>query len=262
MRVFIMGMGWLGTPLAHDLLNRGHDVRGTYRSPRPDQIESASQFEIGNTALADISDSLSWADAIVFAIPPSSWLSDYLDKDELEGFLTDLSEPFSGRAILISSTGVFASEQAVVDETTIPEPDSDRGKALVKLESGWKKAFGKNAVVLRLGGLVGGDRHPVRYLSGRSDIKGPRQPVNLIDRQSVIELVEKILLSSELKRTVYHGVSSFHPDRETFYRSSAESLGIPLPQFDQNDQSNGKLVNAELTQNEFKLTYREEDLYP
>ncbi len=262
MKVFIMGMGWLGGPLGRSLVEKGHDVSGTYRGTKPIDFPTALPFEIGRTPLRDLGKKLASAEVLVFAIPPSSWLRDYIENQKLRRFLAEMANEFSGKAVLISSIGVFGSNQLEVDESTIPEPDSERGSDLKVLERFWSKSFNSDSIVVRLGGLVGGDRHPVRYLSGRSNVSGRLHPINLIDRQSVINLIEKILLSPNLDRTVYHGVSAYHPDRESFYRSSAERLALPLPEFDQNDRSRGKKVNGLLTQNEFNLSSREEDLYP
>ena len=255
MKISIVGLGWYGKPLAQKLSEK-HTVSGTKSSKEGVEswdVNSVSAHYLdlnihpdyeGLKAIFDV-------DAIVINIPPSASKSDnspsYLDhmKYMLEG-----AQKFGvGHIIFISSTGVFGEHQHEVDEDTIPEPTRGNGEVLLEAENFLADTFAGRLSIIRPGGLVGGNRHPGKYLAGRTHVSGKNHPVNLVHRQDVIALTE-FLIENKTAGYCFHAVASKHPSKKEFYIKSAESMGLKKPEFDESDTSRGKLILGEKTQSE------------
>jgi NAD dependent epimerase/dehydratase family enzyme len=86
--------------------------------------------------------------------------------------------------------------------------------------------------VVRFGGLIGEDRHPVKFLSGRKNVEQPDSPVNLIHQNDCIGIL-LTLIEKEIYGEVFNAVAPSHPTRKTYYTKMALSFGLPLPEFAQ-----------------------------
>ena len=86
-------------------------------------------------------------------------------------------------------------------------------------------------MILRLGGLIGKERHPFKYLIGRKRIKNGDAPVNLVYGEDVSAAVE-ILVNNNIRKQVYNLVSTDHPSRKNYYTRVAEQKGVDAPEFE------------------------------
>ena len=235
--VGILGCGWLGTPLAIALLGKGYRVRGT--TTRKEQLPALSEKGIDAYCLRLESDGfrgpadafLDGLQSLVFNIPPGlrrNPNSDYTAK--IRHLDAQLEASGCHRLIYVSSTAVYGNQQGKVDEASRPEPDSDAGKQLLEAEDLLLSRSRRATLVVRFGGLLGGERHPVKYLSGRRDLPGGNDPVNLIHREDCIRILLKAV--SEPGWTgVVNGVHPLHPAKAVYYKAAAEALGLPPPHF-------------------------------
>jgi nucleoside-diphosphate-sugar epimerase len=215
MKVSIIGLGWYGSPLGMALHNDGYEVLGTTRSS-----EKVEMFKAKNILAYSLTypetpeDRLLQSDVIILNIPPF---------DEELAWFKKWKWKTKSWIIFISSTS--------------------RSPKLLEQEE-WVKENFSHWTVIRFGGLIGGGRHPAKHLSGRTDIKGRRWPVNLIHQNDTIEFT-KIVLNQKLTGKTFHLVSPEHPTREEYYSRICEERGLPLPRFDKADESHGKLVSNE-----------------
>ena len=205
MRWGIIGLGWLGSALVERLKTLGHDSWGTHRS----------SFEMTQHDL-----------------PPHPHDVLFLNTPPLLAFAPEalahkISQTPAQRVIFISSTSVFGNTQGVVDETASPSPDTPTGRWLLESEMALSRVLGSRLLIIRPGGLIGGERHPARSLSGRSSLAGGRDRVNLIHREDLLSLI----LAAPRERTLLHAVSSHHPTRAEYYTQWCQKLGIALPEF-------------------------------
>ena len=58
-------------------------------------------------------------------------------------------------------------------EETIPMPNNDRGKQLFEAENRLHYNTHFKTTVLRFGGLIGEDRHPIKFLAGKENLENP-----------------------------------------------------------------------------------------
>lgn len=134
--------------------------------------------------------------------------------------------------IFVSSTSVFGETQGEVNEQTEPEPETETGCQLLACEKRILQLKDMKTTVLRLGGLVGGERHPVKYLSGRKNLPDGDAFINFIHREDVIRLVLHII--EKRIEGVVHGVAPKHTKKRDYYTRAASELGILAPEYTEN----------------------------
>ncbi len=213
----IIGLGWLGSSLAERLKVLGHDSWGTHRS----------SFEMTQHDLPPYPH-----DVLFLNTPPLLTLAP-------ETFALKISQTPASRVIFISSTSVFGNSQGIVDESNSPSPDTPTGRWLLETECALSQTLGSRLLIIRPGGLIGGERHPARSLSGRRGIGGGRDRVNLIHREDLLSLI----LAAPHERTLLHAVSSHHPTRANYYTQWCQKLGIALPEFI-DEESSKRVVSS------------------
>lgn len=216
MKISICGLGHIGLPLARLLAGVGHSIHGTTTSEDKKQSLSGTEINIHHLRSPELpNESILHCDVLVLNIPPFSGQEEWLSK-------WDLSK--TGKIIFISSTSVL------------------RGHPVLEVEESWLKSLGIPWLILRPGGLIGDQRHPGKYLSGKRNIKGRLNPVNIIHHDDVIGFIMtaiKINLSNESINLV----SDEHRSKEEFYSDYCRQAGLPLPEFDLTDNSQGNIIS-------------------
>lgn len=262
-KVAIVGLGWLGMPLALALKARGMEVVGSKTTP--DGVDAARMagiecypLEITPEMACDADDlaQLLDVDALVITLPARRTPEGsrlYLHAVQL---LVDSALAHQVKRIIVtSSTAVYGDQPREVDEESPLDPVTHSGQALAELEV-WLHRLPNIAVdILRLGGLVGQDRHPGRFLAGKTGIKNGSHGVNLVHQDDVIAAIH-VLLSRPGGNRTYNLCAPQHPQKQAFYRSAAERLGLTPPQFDAHDGSAGKIVDGSRICRELGFTYQ------
>lgn len=242
MNVSIIGLGWFGSALATNLLE-AHQVSGTTRTP-----EKVNNFESQGikTELLDLkqipSPQILNAQVVILNIPPFS--------GQLEWFQSwGLNK--STHLIFISSTSVYGEDGQTVDENTLPNPNTESGKILLA-EENWIKTF-QNHTIIRFGGLIGKNRHPGKFLSGRKNLTGGLSPVNLIHLDDTIGFT-KLIIEKKLVGETFNLVHPEHPTRSDYYQNFCRENNLPLPEFDSSG-GDGKIVSSEKTLKIYSFTH-------
>ena len=243
MRIVVVGLGWLGTALAVDLAARGHDVHGTRttlegRSELADRDVTLHRLA-ARPELEGDAEVLRGADRVVFCLPPSDLGDAY--GEALARLARGAGD--AGQLVHCSSTGVHPDLPAhpwTREEDVADDPDP-RAARLLEAERA-VLAAGPPATVLRLAGLWGHGRHPVRFLAGR-ERPGGDAPVNLVHRDDVIAAVHAVALGEPVTGC-YAVVADEHPTRAAFYPAEARRLGLAPPRFGPGPTS-GKRVSGD-----------------
>jgi nucleoside-diphosphate-sugar epimerase len=253
-KISIIGLGWFGMELANSLKSE-YEVIGSKRIvpvEQPDNLHILPlDINAGDWEL-QIRDLLK-ANVVLLNIPPSGTTS----KDEFvfkSKRIIDLALQSSvEHFIFISSTGVFSNNREIVDENSLPDPETKNGNCLLDIESYLSEQPFQHKHIIRPGGLVGGKRHPIFYLAGRKNVSGRFHPVNLVHRKDLIELT-KAVVKTKPPQLILHAVSPEHPGKEDYYKKAAEYFQLALPEFS-DDSSKGKKVLSELTAKSLDFTY-------
>lgn len=247
-QISILGCGWLGSPLAKALLQKGFSVKGSTTSM--DKIAALRTagidpfiVQLGEQKVSDnITDFLANSEILVVNIPPKlrgNATENFVAK--IEHLLPFIEKSTVTKVLFVSSTSVYGEDNLHVAEATPLDPDSEGGRQLAVVENLLQKSTHFKTTILRFGGLIGEDRNPVRFLSGKENIENPEAPINLIHREDCIGIIEKIIEMNSWNE-VYNAVAPYHPSRKEYYTQKAQELHLALPKFAATNSSIGKTV--------------------
>lgn len=252
-RVAIVGLGWVGMPLALALMARGWQVTGSKTTP--DGVEAARMCGIDSYLLrldpmldgdSDDLAQLLDVDALVITLPARR------SGDGPDFYLQAVQEIVDSalarsipRIVFLSSISVYGAQDGVISEQSPQAPQTDSGRVLCELESWLHSLPGTQVDILRLAGLVGPGRHPGRFLAGKQACAA-QDVVNLVHLEDVVSAIIR-LLESESGGRCYNLVAPGHPTRGEFYPQMARRLGLASPIFTtETKQRAGKLVDGHL----------------
>lgn len=276
-QISILGCGWLGLPLAKALLENKISVKGSTTS-----VEKLSILENSGIQpyLINLTPTLSKGEGdetietfledsktLIIDVPP-----------KLRGSATDPSSalrmtfvskiknviPFIEKStvenvLFISSTSVYGEDNLIVTEETELNPDTESGKQLVQAEQLLQNNQNFKTTVLRFGGLIGEDRHPIKFLAGRTNIENPNAPINLIHQDDCIGIIQKIIELNSWDQ-VFNAVTPFHPSRKEYYTQKAVDLNLKLPEFNSENLTFGKTILSAKIENVLGYTFKKPNL--
>ena len=249
-QISILGCGWLGLPLAKALLENGFSVNGSTTSQKklsilenlgiqPYLIALSEDKTVGN-----LNDFLENSKILIIDVPPK------LRGSEKENFVSKIKNaiPFIEKStvenlLFISSTSVYGEDNLVVTEETELNPDTESGRQLVKSEQLLQSNSNFKTSILRFGGLIGEDRHPIKFLAGRKNIENPNAPINLIHQEDCIGIIKKIIELNSWNET-FNAVTPFHPSRKEYYTQKAIEFNLEIPEFNAENSSFGKTISS------------------
>ncbi len=246
MRVSILGCGWLGMPLAKHLAGKDHEIKGSVTSEaKTKELMNAHVtpyvlFWDENGFNGDLTSFLE-TDILIITIPPSKVAAFGGLQKILSTILPSLEKAAVSKVIFMSSISVYGSSAGTISEENPVAPETPSAKDIAAAEMILSSAANVTATILRFGGLVGIDRHPVYSLSGKENIADPGAAINLINADDCIGIIEAIIEKGKWGHTI-NAVAPFHPSREAYYSNKASSLGLTLPKFSQETSSPGKIV--------------------
>ncbi|WP_269240962.1 SDR family oxidoreductase [Flavobacterium limnophilum] len=249
-QISILGCGWLGLPLAKALLENGFSVKGSTTSVEKISVLENSRIQpylialSENEAVGNLNDFLENSKILIIDVPPK------LRGSDKENFISKIGNliPFIEKSsvenvIFISSTSVYGEENWVVTEETELNPDTESGKQLVQVEQLLQSNSNFKTTILRFGGLIGEDRHPIKFLAGRTNLDNPSAPINLIHQVDCIGIIQKIIELNSWNET-FNAVTPFHPSRKDYYTQKAVELNLALPEFNTENTSFGRIISS------------------
>ena len=260
-KISILGCGWLGFPLAKSLLKKGFYVKGSTTSIEKLTVLEQANIEAflislhSDSIVGDIETFLKDSEILIIDIPPKlrgSNNESFVDK--IKTLLTYIEKSSVKNVLFVSSTSVYADENRIITEETTPNPETESGKQLLQSEQFLQKNTKFKTTVLRFGGLIGEDRHPIHSLSKKENIENPDAVINLIHQEDCIGIIEKIIEKKSWNET-YNAVTPFHPSRETYYTQKAIELNINVPKFNHSKTSSGKTILSNKIQKELDYQF-------
>jgi nucleoside-diphosphate-sugar epimerase len=246
MNCLVIGYGWLGRPLALELKNQGHKVYATSRhSAKINTMCSDGilpwQYDANN--INNFPEWFNELDIIIFNLPPSGIVNYSRVLEEIAQ-----NTPEKCSIHFTSSTGVYENSEGLVDEKSPLIQDHQVSLAEKALEKS-----GKKFIILRLAGLIGDERHPVKQLTGRI-LENGSHVVNLVHRDDVIRAIIKII-QTEKTNDIFNVCYPHHPSREEYYKKAAISRNLMPPTFLES-RTSGKIVSSEKMEKELNFTFK------
>lgn len=248
-KVAIIGCGWLGLPLAKSLIKRGYKIHGSTTSK--DKIERLETSNISAFLLrfssegikGDIKSCLSDCQTLILNIPPGLRKNpEHNYVQQMKHVLKHVEVSSVKHVLFVSSTSVY-DDEVTMPNITETSPTSKKVSQLLDVEALFQNNENFETTLLRFSGLFSEDRHPARFLSGRTNLKNADAPINLIHRDDCIGIISK-LLEHGIWNAVFNAATTPHPTKKDYYISVCKRFQIPIPEFEKHSESKGKIIDS------------------
>lgn len=221
----ILGCGWMGFPLAKCLVQKGYTIKGSTRTEDKIKslIDSGVEPYLVDLASNELPTAFFDCDVVFINVPPSSATQSGFER---------LAEHVKGlKVIFASSTSVYPNLNRVVTEADADYIISKHsGHVMLELEELFSKNPNFETTVLRFGGLFGPGRNPGNWFAGKSGLKGPNQPVNMIHLDDCIGIAETVI-EQDIWGATFNACAPKHPTRKEFYQVASRKSGLLAPDF-------------------------------
>lgn len=234
MKIVIIGSGWLGTPLAEHLSGFGHSVSVTYRSNEPAVSHAIKAFRLSDWP-ADLKLVIREANCIVFAFPPPKTETNTHAKVCLE--IAALANP-DCRFLFTSTTGAYPDGDLTYTEETDLTGATNKH---LETERELRSKLNDRLTIVRLAGLVGGNRFPARNMSASGKTYNGSEKVNLLHLADAVGIFS-FLIEQDIHIPLLNACSPVHPEKGEYYTWMAEKLGIAPPLFE--NGPGGKIIDS------------------
>ncbi|GAA4355615.1 SDR family oxidoreductase [Hymenobacter saemangeumensis] len=266
--VLVLGCGWLGLALARSLVAAGSTVLGTTTTPEQLPVLAAAGIQGYTLRLgADFGPShealllrlLQAADVLVLNVPPRAAAA---------GAYPTLLRPVHRavaaagirHVLFVSSTSVYPNEPRLMREHDAMST-RDAASDVLRAEGHFVPRYGQwLSTVVRLGGLIGPERAPGRFLAGRRDLSQGNAPVNLLHLTDAVGVLSSIIQHNIWGHT-FNVCSASHPLRREFYPEAARFLGLEPPTFrEETAPITGKTIDTSLVRSMVPYQFRHDDV--
>ncbi|TPN83914.1 NAD-dependent epimerase/dehydratase family protein [Aquimarina algicola] len=262
-QISILGLGWLGLPLASSLIRENYKVKGsTTSSSKTSELEKNGiltfLITLEETGVhGDIVDLLKESETLIINVPPGLRRNPNVNfVSKIRVLIPYIEASNIENVLFVSSTSVFSDMETfpLITEKTIPNATSNAGKQLIEAEQLLQKNDHFKTTILRFSGLFGPNRHPATMLSKRSNIKNPNAPVNLIHLDDCIKIIHRII-KTEHWNEVFNASYPDHPEKYKYYSNICKQMELPIPDYDFNTPSKGKIISSEKVQTVLEFKY-------
>jgi nucleoside-diphosphate-sugar epimerase len=231
--VSIIGLGWLGLPLAISLKEKGFQVKGSTTSPeKMDELNSkgisTSLLKFMPHPEGKAFQDLFETDILFINIPPRSrTMPETFHPEQIKFIKSMATQAGVKKLIYVSSTSVYPDLNRELDETFSLTKNNTGNISLLQAENILLQKPEFDLTIIRFGGLLGVDRIPGKYFSGKSNVVGD-SPVNYIHRDDAVG-ISSWVIENNLWNQVFNGVAPLHPKRKLVYEKNALDLGFSPP---------------------------------
>lgn len=250
--VSIIGLGWIGEPLGVLLQEKGFQVLGsTTSAEKQSKLNQkglkAIQFSLNPHPEGVGFNKLFQSEILVINIPPRTRSGNGLFHVEQLKYLRALIDQSAiQKVIFVSSTGIYPeidSPQEYREDFPITLENTGN-EILLKAEQMMQAERKFDLTVVRFGGLMGKERIPGKYFSGKENVAGQTR-VNFIHQNDAVKIIAWIIEKGLWNQT-FNGVAPSHPLRREIYEKNASELGLTPPATYQNEpEGKDRLISPE-----------------
>ena len=198
-KIGVLGCGWLGLPLAKKLIDEGHKVKGS--TTQKEKISSLKSLGIAPFIVRCSEDNcdgldlfLQEVEVLILTLPPGLRQNPKRRFDlVIEQIVKRLVDSAVQEVVFISSTSVYGDARGDIREETPTLRITESGKQLLLCEEMLLTSPSFKTTVLRFGGLIGPQRHPIYSLAKRAFIDNPNGIINFIHLEDCLQCLLAIL---------------------------------------------------------------------
>ena len=232
-RISLFGCGWLGEPLAIQLIRNGYQVKGsTTTAGKLQRLESLGivPFLLNLESIStDISRFLE-SDILIVAVASKN-------VDGFRNLLAQIEKSPIQKILFISSTSVYEnSDDIITEQATL------KSSGLCEIEELFRSNASFLTTVLRLAGLFGYNRNPANFFPPGKPIGNPNGSVNMIHQDDCIRIISQ-LIENEIWGETFNACADTHPTRREFYTKAALDIGRDAPVFIENGSLEQKIIS-------------------
>ncbi|GGC11725.1 NAD-dependent dehydratase [Dyadobacter sediminis] len=240
-RISILGCGWLGFPLAQRLLASDITTKingSTTSLPKLENFKAKGingyllELNPGFENESALTESFFNAETLIISLPPRAGKNGpgfYVK--QMEAVISEVRKSPVNDVVFISSTGIYPELNRIVTEDDVDLPEQSASEDMVTAEVMAKSLrLEQTVTILRLGGLLGYNRIPGKYVTGKKDLTTGGIPVNYIHRDDAIGVIMKMLEDGLVNET-FNIVAPLHPLRREIYETSCAQFGWKAPEF-------------------------------
>lgn len=245
--ISIAGCGWLGAPLARNLLAEGYTVKGsTTHSEKKSVMKDVGikpyllrlEPELSLLEPDDFFDT----DLLIICFPPKTRTeTEEYHPNQIRAVASEIRKNNIKHCIYISSTSVYAESGQELREDDAPEPEGSKHSGIRQAELLLQEVPGLKLTILRCGGLMGYDRIPGKYFAGKQGLTTGELPVNYVHRDDVIKVILEVIRQNYWNETL-NVVALEHPSRKDVYLSNAQEFGFEPPTFAEGASGKGARI--------------------
>ncbi|MGA1761956.1 MAG: hypothetical protein ACO397_02050 [Gammaproteobacteria bacterium] len=242
-KIIIFGYGDLGARVSAINNSKQFEVYGVSRNPSKENQNIFHWDWNSDQPFPDELLGISWDSAVLILKPTSFDETGYHHGYcyGLSNLIAKIWEASFKKAIFISSTRVYGSQQNPINSNTIPNPEDFRGKKLLEAEGIAKNYFGEKLVVMRFSGLHT-DKPDDLKITPQSSLQTLQSlNVNRISRSDAAKLILKVCLDTSIS-----DISLICSDPTVNYRNYFERR---FPEYKFSDSFNykeqGKIFSTE-----------------
>lgn len=270
-QISILGCGWLGLPLAKKLIEKNFSIKGSTTSEEKLIVLEENKIQPYLIALhedkiiGDTTDFLNKSEVLIVDIPPKlrgSQAENFVSK--IENLIIAIEKSTIKKVLFVSSTSVYGDTSPIIElnEESTLNPDSEGGKQLVEVEQLLQSNKNFESTILRFGGLIGEDRHPIKFLAGRENVANPEAPINFIQQEDCIGIIEELLNQVQNDNwnwnETFNAVATKHPTRADYYHKKALEMNLKVPTFVKDSKSKGKIISSQKLQKILGYSFQKE----
>jgi nucleoside-diphosphate-sugar epimerase len=248
--VAIIGLGWLGMPLAFNFKNAGFDVyAGSGKSQKIKELndfgfkgflisysDESVQIDLKKNEIDNICH-------LIICLPPSTFKNYALT-------ISSIVKQFDQKTKIIftGTTSIYHDNDAKINE----DFSKNKEHPVYIAEQNLLRLRKERLTILRLAGLVGGNRHPVKYFIQKDLIPNSNAPVNLVSQKDVIRAIQ-LIIERNIFGEVFNIVNPFHPTKRDYYLAAAKEIFKTVPRTEVG--KGGKLVLGTKFENQVGFQY-------
>ena len=260
-KISIVGCGWLGLPLAQELIRDGFTVKGSTTSEEKLSLLQKEgiqpyllAFPTNNKAIAS---ELVDGDLLIINIPPSG-IGHREEYPKAIANLLSFAKP-SQKIIFISSTSIYPDLNRLVHEEDAGKGSFGKDE-IGHAELALLKGHQSTATILRCSGLMGKIRIPGKYFAGKKGITNGHILLNLIHLEDVIGVVKEIIKQNAFGH-IWNLTAPIHRKREEIYNNNAAKFGFAQASFAEPDlQLPFKIISPDKLISELNYTFKYPDI--